>query len=416
MNKNILPGQLTGVVDIPPSKSDAQRALLAAALSKGTSTIRNCGTSQDVQGLMNALIQLGVSFKEIDVHTFQVTGIESWPKEATLNIGESGLACRLMTTVLAVQNGKYILTGEGSLLKRPMPFYEIEFPKMGLEFVSKNGFLPFQVEGVLHPGDYTVDGSQSSQYISGLLMALPLLKGETRLRVEQMNSAPYIFMTLQMLKKFGIQIERFENEFLVPGMQSYLPCDYTVEGDWSAASYWLVAAALGHDVLVSGLKMNSLQADKQLLNVLTAANCRIYFEENGIRVDGANRCSFSFDATDCPDLFPALVLFAALTDGVSQIRGVSRLKDKESNRGVVLQEEFNKLGVRIEIEDEVLVIHGKSQLQGGNVDSHNDHRIAMTLAIAGTLARNSIDIASAEAVAKSYPEFWQDMEKVMVKL
>jgi 3-phosphoshikimate 1-carboxyvinyltransferase len=218
-------------------------------------------------------------------------------------------------------------------------------------------------------------------------------------------------MTLNTLTQFGIEIQHqnFE-QFIIAGKQKYLPTNYEIEGDWSAASYWLVASALGQNIQISGLSLTSLQADKAILKAFEAANCTIVFDENQISIEGNERKSFQFDATHCPDLFPALTTFAALCDGRSDIKGISRLKHKESDRGEVLKSEFEKLGVNIVLneQDDTMHIYGKNSIEGGKVNSHNDHRIAMCLAIAGMFADNIVEIDEAESVEKSYLNFWED--------
>jgi 3-phosphoshikimate 1-carboxyvinyltransferase len=332
-----------------------------------------------------------------------------------LNFGESGLSTRLMTSICATQKGAFTIKGEGSLLKRPMTFFETILPEMGVKYHSNNGFLPIQLEGPIVAGNYTLDGSMSSQYISGMLMALPLVNGESRITVENLASGPYVEMTLRTLFDFGIEILRQDSQFIIGGNQHYLSNNQTVEGDWSAASYWLIASALGQDISVDGLSLNSLQADRRIIDLLELANCSLEYHEHGIQVIGEDRKAFEFDATDCPDLFPALVTFASLTKGVSRIKGIGRLATKESNRALSLQTEFGKLGIEIRLEDDNMFIHGKSTINGGVVDSHNDHRIAMCLAIAGLYTQTPLQIQGAEAVEKSYPAFWNDLESFKEK-
>ena len=196
----------------------------------------------------------------------------------------------------------------------------------------------------------------------------------------------------------------------IAGNQSYECKEYIVEGDWSSASYWLVASALGHDISLSGLNLASAQADRALLQMLRGAKCVIHFEYDLVSVDGSRKIPFNVDATHCPDLFPALVTLAAFCNGVSTISGVSRLKNKESDRGIVLQEEFGKLGLKIELDGDKMIIHGGTKLVAAEVDSHNDHRIAMCLAIAGSKIDGEVTISGTEAVSKSYPGFWDDFD------
>jgi 3-phosphoshikimate 1-carboxyvinyltransferase len=412
MQFHVLPKIVNGKIVVPASKSDAQRAIIAASLAIGNSKISNCGTSEDVLHVLKACELLGAKVESIGSNSYIISG-GKYVNVTELNVGESGLAIRLLTPIVATQNQKTLLNGKGSLLKRPLLYFEQNLPKMNVEVKSTNGFLPIEVLGPLKGGTYTVDGSQSSQYISGLLMALPLVDDASDLFVESLASKPYVQMTFNTLEKFGIQIEnnKFER-FLIAGKQHYLPWDYHVEGDWSAASYWLVAAALGAEITIAGLSMSSLQADKKMLDALIVAGCNLQFSSDGISVNGNEKKAFQFDATHCPDLFPALVSFAAFCPGVSVISGVKRLKNKESDRGIALKTEFEKLGVLIELREDEMYIHGKNSIEGGDVFSHHDHRIAMCLAIVGLFSKNGVTIENAEAVAKSYPDFWNDLDKL----
>lgn len=405
-----------GTVMIPPSKSDAQRAILAAALAKGTSTIKNVGPSDDEQHMLQNIELLKAKVEKNPDGSISITGSNAHLLSMARNIGESGLGIRLLTPVLAVKGSFVKLEGSGSLTGRPMDFFDEVLPKFGVEFKSTNGYLPFELKGPMVPADVTVGGSQSSQYISGLLMALPLTFDTSFITVKDLTSKPYVEMTLNTLKKFGVDIqhENFER-FTVPGNQAYKSCQYTVEGDWSSASYWLVASALGADVRVQGLSMSSLQADKKILDAFMKAGCSVVHSSEGLSVNGSKRHGFQFDATDCPDLFPALTIFAALTPGISEIKGVSRLKHKESNRGAVLQAECQKLGVQIDLVNDSMYIQGVDVLHGGTIHSNGDHRIAMAFAVAGMFSDGSVAIEGAEAVSKSYPAFWEHLNFLVQK-
>jgi 3-phosphoshikimate 1-carboxyvinyltransferase len=411
MKKTVSPGKYAGIIHIPSSKSDTQRAILCAALCKGTSILSNIGNSNDEVAMLQAVQKFSAQVINLESNKTEITGIQEFPTDAKIDMHESGLGFRLITNVCAAHTGKYEISGTGSLAKRPMHFFEEILPQFGAKVKSQNGYIPIEIEGPMHGSEISLDGSLSSQYLSGLLMALPLLETESRLSVENLKSIPYVQMTLNTLTQFGIEIQHqnFE-QFIIPGKQKYLPTSYEIEGDWSAASYWLVASALGQDIQVSGLSLTSLQADKAILKTFEAANCTIIFGENQISIEGNERKSFQFDATHCPDLFPALTTFAALCDGRSDIKGISRLKHKESNRGAVLKSEFEKLGVNIVLneQDDLMHIYGKNSIEGGKVNSHNDHRIAMCLAIAGMFAENNVEIDEAESVGKSYLNFWKD--------
>lgn len=413
MIQEIHPAILKGEISIPPSKSDSQRAILCAGLADGKSVLQNCGESDDELNMLNTITDLGAKVQRIDSNSIEIWGIKNFPKSKRIHVGESGLGLRLLTSICAAHHGEFKLEGSGTLLKRPMNFFDATLPKLKVDFASNNGFLPFNIKGPMHATSLLVDGSQSSQYISGLLLAFPLLNGTTYLKVENLKSIPYLEMTLKTLKAFGITIENqhFE-EFIIAGNQHYLPTEYTIESDWSSASCWIVAAALGSDLLIKGLSMSSLQADKKILEALETANCTLINFENGFKVDGENRKPFHFNATHCPDLFPALTTLAALTPGISTIKGVHRLSTKESDRGEALQQEFKKLGIKIEIQEDKMVIHGQATISGGMAESHHDHRIAMCLGIAGMFANSPVIIEDAEVVSKSYPNFWIDLKEL----
>lgn len=410
MVKQIEPGLRKGQIDIPASKSDAQRALLAAALTNGTSVLTGFGSSDDELAMLEAIQRLGANVRFAG-EVLQIDGIHRFPASVTISAGESGLGIRLLTAVCAAHAGTFTIEGEGSLQTRPMTFFEQTLPLFGATCQTTSGNPPIQVTGPMHGTTAAIDGSLSSQFVSGLLMALPLVQGESELIVENPTSVPYVQMTLQTLAAFGITIRT--NGFMrfsIPGNQRYRGVPYQIDADWSSASYWLVAAALGHNIIVGGLRPNSWQADKALYDFLGEAGCVCTTIANGyIAVNGSNLRPFRADATDCPDLFPALVTLAAFCKGTSILHGARRLEHKESNRALTLQSEFGKLGVEIELDDDRMLVHGTGIVNGGRVSSHNDHRIAMCLAIAGLSARSPIILEGAEAVDKSYPAFWQHL-------
>jgi len=412
MIQKIGPQKLKGTIQIPSSKSDGQRALLAAALATGKSELTNVGVSDDEEAMKTAIQLLGAKVSESKGKLIVQGGIQ--PKESiTISAGESGLGIRLLSAVCSSFNHEITIEGKGSLTTRPMDFFEEVLPKLGASVQTNDGKVPVKVKGPIKGGKIEVDGSLSSQFISGCLMALPFAQNDSVLTSENLTSLPYVQMTLSTLKAFGIQIERLpRNMFKIKPNQKYIATNYQVEADWSSASYFLVASAIGHDIRLKGLKIGSLQADKMLLDALLAAGCKIQHFNEEISIDGRERNAFEFDATQCPDLFPALVTLAASIDGVSTFLGASRLTHKESNRAFTLQEEFGKLGVKIELNEDEMIVHGTGKILGGNVKSHHDHRIAMCLAIAGTIAEDEVIIHDAEAVSKSFPSFWDEIEKL----
>ena len=415
MIKSIHFTSFNGELNIPSSKSDAQRSLLCAALSDGESVVKHTGNSDDVKAMLENVQRLGVKY-QISENEIKLSGKANFNTGLELNSGESGLGFRLLSGICVVKEGQQTITGKGSLLNRQQFFYEKNLNQYGAQVVSSDGFLPLTFKDQLTSNEMHVDGGESSQYISGLLMGLPLLDQNTTLHVTNSTSTPYIAMTIDTLKQFGVEIshDKFE-EYSIQGNQKYTSCNYLVESDWSSASCWLVAAALGNDIVIKGLSLESKQADVKLLNALKAANCLVNILEKGILIDGSNRQAFEFDATHCPDLFPALVTLAAFCEGKSIINGVSRLVNKESDRGCVLQKEFAKIGVTIDLTEDRMIIHGGMALHSTEVDSNHDHRIAMCLAIAGTKIKGGLTIKNAEAVSKSYPEFWEHFDQLSVR-
>lgn len=410
----VFPGTYQGIIRIPASKSDSQRALLAAGLSHGTTILKGVGNSEDELAMINTIQSIGAVVSQQDGE-YNIQGTNKIPESLSLDLGESGLGARLMIALLLMHSGKYKLSGQGSLLTRPFTFFKENFQDRVPFYTDTNEGLPIAFEGGFTGGELHVSGKQSSQYISGLLMALPLAKEDSHVFVEELNSKPYVQMTLNTLAQFGIQIQQHQlKEFIIPGNQKYLPNTYTVEGDWSSASYWLVASALGKKIKVAGLSVHTLQADKAILKAFAAANCSVHYTENGMYIDGRERKPFVFNATDAPDLFPALASLAALTEGESKIVGLSRLMHKESNRGETIQSEMAKLGIEITLDhqQDCMLIAGKKSIFGGRVFSNNDHRIAMCLAVLGMFSENPIEIENPEAVKKSYPGFWKDLESL----
>lgn len=409
MIKLIQNGNFSGEIIIPSSKSDGQRALLAAAISTGISSISGLGISADELAMLSAIEAMGAKISKKLDGTLEIEGICELPHQITVSSNESGLGFRLLVGTLASFSGEKTIKAEGSLKTRTMNVFEEYLPKMGVEVQSENGFPPLKIIGKLNVGTYTIDGSLSSQFISGLLFGFSRLNEELTIQVNNLVSRPYVDMTLNTLRAFGASIIETEKDSFSIQSRELKATYYQVEADWSSASYWLVASALGYDVRVHNLNLVSMQADKSLLKVFEVANCTIDFSK-GLKIDGKNRKPFQFDATDCPDLFPALVVFASGIVGLSIIKGIDRLVHKESNRALTLQSEFGKLGLKIELTKNEMQVFGTGKLSGGKVNSHNDHRIAMSLGIASCISSDSIEIDGAEAVAKSYPSFWEDLD------
>lgn len=393
-------------ITAPASKSYAQRALFASCLSDQNCLLTNLGKSDDVQHIKYIIEQMGSLIEPLEEHI--LIKPKSKVVERTLNCGESGLGIRLTTTIASTFGGEFTINGSGSLVKRPMSDFDTFLPKLGVNFSSNNGFVPLKTSGFLQGGEISIDGSMSSQFLSGLLMALPLAQEDSKVNVLHLKSKPYIDMTLDLLNSFGIEIENKDYQtFKINGKQKYVaPEKFQIEGDWSGAAFWIVYGAISNPIKIKGLNRNSAQADKAIMEVLEKSGTNFKWSNDELTIQASKLIPFQFDATDCPDLFPILATFAAAIKGQSTIKGVSRLKFKESDRAEAIQQEFSKLGLRIEIQDDTMIINGTGKLKSGKVSSRNDHRMAMSMAIASVLSDDHIEITDAESVNKSYPEFW----------
>lgn len=409
------PSFLKGVYYAPPSKSYFQRALLGAFLAKGTSQIVNPGNSQDDNHLREALEKLGAVI-EIAENSILLTG-GSEIRTHSIDVGESGLASRLLLPILATGKETITLHGKGSLAKRPMDIGQDAIQKLGGFCELKDGKLPAQIKGPILGGNITLDGSISSQFLSGLLFALPLAKQNSILKVMDLKSKPYVDLTLDILKQFGIHISHDRYQlFNIQGQQTYQPATLTTEGDWSNAAFFMVGAAIHGDLQIKGLNPEGMQADKKILKALQSANADVQYKNNFFHIQSRDKLkAFSFDATDCPDLFPPLAVLAAHCHGTSKIKGTNRLIHKESNRARALKNEMTNMGIRTTLtQQDTMEITG-GIVKGGTFSSHHDHRIAMAGAILALKAQKPIQIDNPEAVNKSYPAFFEEFEKLTQK-
>lgn len=425
MKATIRPSGLKGIITAPASKSSMQRACAAALLTKRESRIFNPGHSNDDLAAIGIIRALGAEVTSSnDELIINSSGVQ--PVANEISCGESGLSIRMFTPLVALSNKAVTIKGSGSLVTRPMKFFDEILPQLGVSISSNEGKLPMTVKGPLQPKHIEVDGSLSSQFLTGLLLAYAAAGAkDVSIRVNDLKSKPYIDLTLDVMAKFGLNVPENKNyeEFIFhnnPVPDAELPTpdsrlkthDYTVEGDWSGAAFLLVAGAIAGPVTVRGLDLLSTQADRAIIDALMAANAAIAMDAKGITVHPGEMDGFYFDATDCPDLFPPLVALAAYCKGRSTVKGVSRLTHKESNRALTLQDEFDKMGVVIDLEDDMMIIHGGSRVKGADVHSHHDHRIAMACAVAALSAAGETVIDEADAVRKSYPDFFNDLEKL----
>jgi 3-phosphoshikimate 1-carboxyvinyltransferase len=410
----IQPSQLKGTIHAAASKSSMQRACAAALLAEGASQIFNPGKSNDDLAALDVIQKLGARVVYNDDGSLTIHSIGVDPIEEKINCGESGLGIRMFTPIAALSNKQITIFGRGSLLNRPMNFFDKIFPLLSIEIKSQEGKLPITIKGPLQPADIEVDGSLSSQFLTGLLMAFGAAKiaKPFTIKVNNLKSKPYIDLTLQVMESFGRKVTHKDHQyfFIEPQTTNYKPQTYTVEGDWSGAAFLLVAAAISGDISVRGLDVFSTQADKAILQALMTCGCMLSIQQHQIDVSSLPLKAFHFDATDCPDLFPPLVALAAYCKGTTAITGVKRLEHKESNRALTLQEEFAKLGVIIKLQDDMMLIEGGSEIKAATISSHNDHRIAMACAVAALRAEGEIEITNAEAINKSYPNFYEHLQ------
>ena len=418
MTLTIFPSQLKGTIAPPPSKSQAHRCLIAAALAGEGSAVRNLGDSEDIQATrrcLTALMAPGQSLPELDC-------------------GESGSTLRFLIPLALALRGGGRFTGHGRLMERPQePYFRI-FEEKGIFYEQKNGVLT--VKGRLSPGEYRLPGNVSSQFITGLLYALPLLKGDSEIMLTtKLESVGYVNMTRRALEEFGVCSAwkkpglfdwKKPSALTVPGNQRYQPREVTVEADWSQAGFWYAAQTLEHEVDIIGMNPDSLQGDRVIADyadmirgkpLLGGVRVPVYQTEKveALRKEGPVAPpkgavgSVSLSVAHCPDLVPPLAAMGAFMKGRLLLQDAARLRIKESDRLAAVREELWKLGAKVEEGPDFLDIEGQPTLPGGvDVDAHNDHRIAMMLAIAATRCERPIVLAGAESVSKSYPNFWED--------
>ena len=383
MDVRIHPGPLSGAVTPPASKSMAHRAVLAMTLAGGQGTIANLDDSQDIQATRRCVAALKAP---------RPAG-----KLPALDCGESGSTLRFLIPVALAAAGGGVFTGRGRLMERPQkPYFDI-FDEKGIFYEQRDGVLT--VRGRLPAGEYRLPGNVSSQFVTGLLYALPLLPEDSSIEITTpLESKGYVDMTLDMLAKFGVTVENRDYEaFFIPGRQTYTARDVTVESDWSQAGFWYAAAFLDNPVTVLGLDPDSTQGDRVVAShYWTLAKPR----------------DVDIDVSDCPDLLPPLAVMAAVRNGTTHFINAARLRMKESDRLATVHHLLTALGGQAEEGPDSLTVHGVPRLSGGTVDGANDHRIVMAAAIAATRSTAPVTILGAQAVNNSYPSFWEDYKRL----
>ena len=411
MTVTITPTKLKGTIIPPPSKSQAHRLLIAAALAQGESVIHNVALSKDIVATMNCLEELGASFSRKG-STVTVTGMGANAMSPMrrmayphLDCGESGSTLRFLIPIALAVRGGGIFTGHGRLMERPQkPYFDL-FDEKGIFYERKDGVLT--VAGLLTPGVYCLPGNVSSQFFTGLLFALPLLNGPSAIiPTSPLESEGYIQMTLRVMAQFGVELPvtlSLPPHYHPQGNHTYRAANAAVEADWSQAAFWYAAGALGNPVVPAGMDPYSLQGDRVVMEQLLA-------------LSGPG--DLALDVSGCPDLVPPRAATAALRAGrATRLTNAARLRIKESDRLASVSQTLNALGADVEAGPDCLTIQGREALSGGvTVDSFSDHRIAMMVAIAATRCEKPVTITGAECVAKSYPDFWEEYARLGGKL
>lgn len=418
----IEPAMLSGRIFIQPSKSMAHRLILCALLAQGTSQIDNVVLSDDIKATLGACEALGAEVCVEESPVFPGRKRVAISSEGQIRIAhpvidcmESGTTARFVMPISRLCEEAATFIGRGRLVTRPFEIYREVMPGKGVRYLDENGKMPIRLEGRLLPGDYELRGDVSSQFISGLLMTLPFLDGDSTVNIlGPLESRPYVEMTVSALERFGVKMERSGDlrHFVIPGGQNARACSVAVEGDWSQAAFFCVLGAISGEVVIDGLNNDSLQGDRIILEIVREMGANITWEENALKVRPGRLESIQVDASQCPDLVPAVAVGAALCPGISRIFNARRLRLKESDRLRAVASELNKLGACVEEEDDGLVIKGVNKFRGASVDGWNDHRIVMSLAIASSRSEGDVEINGHEAVSKSYPEFWDDFRRL----
>lgn len=417
MEAIIEPGKLHGALAAPASKSMMQRTCAAALLHCGKTIIGNPGGADDDKAALNIIKQLGAEVNIISKDNLEILSTGIIRDISEIDCRESGLAARLFAPIAALSGEPIVLMGHGSLLHRSMHSFSEIFSALEVLLPGFPGTIPFTVLGPLKAKNVFIDGSLSSQFLTGILLVLAAAAKEpVTIDVRNLKSKPYIDLTLQVLELFGKKIVHDQYRYFHIDPSKFIlkkEVAIHIESDWSSASYWLVGAAISGDVTLQNLSVASLQADKKIMEVLKIIGCNISVGAE-INIAFATLKAFRFDATDCPDLFPILSVLAAYCEGVTEIKGLHRLVHKESDRVKSIQEMLQQFGVSFYVKEDSLFITGQKELNAAAINGYNDHRIVMAAAIGALRAKDAVTIYGAEAVSKSYPRFFEDLSSLNI--
>lgn len=404
----ITPTLLKGEINIPPSKSLSHRAVIAAALAEGQSVINNIAISEDISATLEGIQALGAYIKYSGSELLINGNPAPHSENVLIDCRESGSTLRFLMPIGLLSEGAITYAGRGNLGKRPLdPYLEI-FKSHNIYYSSP--ILPMKVHGKLKPGSFSLKGSISSQFITGLMFALPLLDGDSEIFItDTLESRSYVDLTIEVLNSFGVHIENNKyKSFFIKGNQKYIANEYTIEGDYSQAAFWLAAGALNGNVVCKGLRHNSAQGDKAFIDIFKAAGAQFAFHDGAVSAAASGLKAFQVDVSQCPDIAPILAVAAALSQGTSRITGAARLRIKECDRLKAIAAELAKLGADVVEGSDSLTIRGRGHLRGGEVDSWGDHRIAMAMSVAALRCDGPVVVRGSDAVNKSYPDFYKD--------
>jgi 3-phosphoshikimate 1-carboxyvinyltransferase len=414
MKKFIHTSEVRGKITAPASKSQTIRAMIGAVLSESNTKIINPLYCHDTETVLSIIQFFRAGIEESENLLAISGGLKNIPD--IINCGESATCVRIFSAIALLLDDYIKIEGRGTLLNRDFSDVVRSLNSIGIDCTSNNGLLPLKIKGGKAFNAFKLDCSQSSQFLSGLLFTLPLLNYDTDILANNLISKSYIDLTIEILNKFNISVIRQNDDrFKIEGNQKYESTEIEIEGDWSNAAYLLVAGAIGGYIDLYGLNINSVQGDKKILEIINVCGSGITLKSDSIEIKKGHLLGFIYDASDTPDLFPPLVALAVNCTGESRIKGIHRLRNKESDRLSSLTEEFSKLGAVIKTENNTMIIEG-GILKGGEVFSHNDHRIAMSLAIAGINSEKPVVIGNSECVSKSYPDFFGDLKQIGVKI